>query len=850
MLQTPALAVDSDKPGTGWRSWLSIPQDRFNGPWVTFLLILIAWFACALVRYQWIAWADGDDALKFLGVIQPTTHDALTHGAVLQQHIDGLHQDNPNLFPILNNQGALHALSWLFLKAIPIQIATLLVWAPVVLGSLVTVPLVLIGRLYGSALWGFTAALLGGVAWNYYERSMAGYFDTDLFSFWIALLLVFFFLGAHERRTLTYAGIAALAVFLYPFFYAKGLVIGASIAGSFIGVQVLYILFRREADQRLRMIALVAAGTAASPWSNGARIHESPWLWFLGLAAIVVIWVLLSKTMASGRTQESNLRSEKTEKAGSSSSKPALRQETTTLVIVVLCVLWLIISMPWGYFITQLETYSQFLTEGTEVVTQLDPVELKRQEIYNEINFRNTHKHTVLEAQGEAFSSLARRIMGSVTGFNLSIIGYVLLCIRYPGFLIGLPLVTLGLFSFDGGLRFTTWGSLVGSASLVYLLFIIVQALLRCLPRLTLGSRRFGSVVGGMLLATPFIAVNVTHAISFKVGTVFNQPGIAAIQSIKHASSPGDYILSWWDYGSGPWYYADRNVLMTPISASDDCWTVANIAMSDSQEVAAGLAQCAADAAILGHLPTPHHFLGLEGDSPIYPQQFLEDLKNGRADLPPMKKEVFLYFPMSMVRLLGVLEAYADPDYSLPTGPEAGVYHFLPPGSAQQVNNEEIMFANGIILNLRTLITTVHNRETGQRIPVEFKKVVHVQEDIETGRTIVRNGPTLHVPGYRVTARGGIHSEYNLIDPEGEIPKEFYWLNLLILAESGNMIMLDDEFLNSNMIQMVVMQQFDPDLWKLIHKSGYARVFQLKDRDAADDQLEIIEEPVEGPPAP
>ena len=53
------------------------------------------------------------------------------------------------------------------------------------------------------------------------------------------------------------------------------------------------------------------------------------------------------------------------------------------------------------------------------------------------------------------------------------------------------------------------------------------------------------------------------------------------------------------------------------------------------------------------------------------------------------------------------------------------------------------------------------------------------------------------------------------------------------------------------MIQMVVMQKYDPDLWKLIHKSGYARVFQLKESDAAGDQLEIIEEPVEAePPAP
>ena len=48
------------------------------------------------------------------------------------------------------------------------------------------------------------------------------------------------------------------------------------------------------------------------------------------------------------------------------------------------------------------------------------------------------------------------------------------------------------------------------------------------------------------------------------------------------------------------------------------------------------------------------------------------------------------------------------------------------------------------------------------------------------------------------------------------------------------MIVMDDEFLNSNIIQMVVMQKFDRDLFKLIYKSGFARVFQLKNPDEMD----------------
>ena len=76
---------------TGWRSWLSIPKDCFNGPWATLLLVIIAWGATSYIRYAYIEWADTVPQFKWEGVIQPTTHDAFTHGAMIEQHVDGRH---------------------------------------------------------------------------------------------------------------------------------------------------------------------------------------------------------------------------------------------------------------------------------------------------------------------------------------------------------------------------------------------------------------------------------------------------------------------------------------------------------------------------------------------------------------------------------------------------------------------------------------------------------------------------------------------------------------------------------------------------------------------------------------
>ena len=832
----PALAAGNQHPETGWRSWLSLPRDRFNSPWMTVLLIVIAWSVCALVRYQWIAWAGGVEQNVWLGEIQPTTHDAFTHGAVLQQHLEGLHGDNPHLFPLLNKQGALHALTWAFMKVVPVSIPTVLLWGPVILASLIVIPFILIGRLFGSSLWGFTAAILAGVAWNFYERTMAGYFDTDVFSFTGAMLLVYFLMGAHRNKSLTFAGLGAFAVFLYPFFYAKGLVIGAGIAGCFIGLQLICMLLKMDVDRRLRMIALVAAGTAASPWSNGGKMYSSPWLWFIGVIAIAAAWYFLASPRSGGSTRKTGVDEAIDDRVTSGSGGPV----SAVGMVVGACLIWLILSMPWSYFLTQVKTYSRFLETGEQAIVQTDPVELQRAEILDEINFRKTHKSTVLESQGEALYKLAQRIIGSSTGAILAIIGYVLMCFRYPGFLIGLPVAVIGAFSIDGGLRFTTWGGLMAAPALVYALFIGVKIILRCLPRLSPAQVRLGSIVGGMLLASPFIAINIAHAVAFKVNTIFSQEAIETMRVIKENSKSGDYVISWWDYGSGLWYYSERNVLMTPISASDDCWTVAKIVSSDSQDVAAGLSRLAAESAAAGHRPSSHHYLDIQGDSPIWPEDMIKQLEEGRVELPDPTCDVFLYMPLEMIKLLRVLEAYADPAYALPVYPESGVYHVIDRRDVRALSEREVILPNQIIVDMNALTASVESQDG--RIPVEFESITYVGE-MPNGSTFVRQGPKAAAPPFRLAGLGGSR-DFQLVSANEPVPDGYHLVHLVVLQESGLVLILDSEFLNSNLIQMVAMQQFDKDLWELVHKNGYARVFRLKRPNQATIKSSDAEDPV------
>ena len=115
------------------------------------------------------------------GVALPNTHDSFYFGSIVQKASLGMHQNN-SLIPGVYTNGMITALPYWLLKLFPeISIEKLLLWLPVCVAGLVCVPIILIGRLYDSPFWGFFAACLAGVTHSYYNRTLAGYYDTDIF---------------------------------------------------------------------------------------------------------------------------------------------------------------------------------------------------------------------------------------------------------------------------------------------------------------------------------------------------------------------------------------------------------------------------------------------------------------------------------------------------------------------------------------------------------------------------------------------------------------------------------------------------------------------------------------------
>jgi undecaprenyl-diphosphooligosaccharide--protein glycosyltransferase len=195
--ESSEISSDSEmKSALGERGFfarkLELPKDRSH--WiVTLLFIVLAYGLSVWIRYTWIDFAEAQYVTEAGeteyfrpqmvrdGLALPNTHDSFYFGTIIQKALHDRHQDN-HLIPSVYENGAITYLPYLLLKAFPdsLTIEELLLKFPVWVAGLVCIPIVLIGRFYGSSLWGFFAACLAGVAHSYYNRTLAGYYDTDM----------------------------------------------------------------------------------------------------------------------------------------------------------------------------------------------------------------------------------------------------------------------------------------------------------------------------------------------------------------------------------------------------------------------------------------------------------------------------------------------------------------------------------------------------------------------------------------------------------------------------------------------------------------------------------------------
>jgi dolichyl-diphosphooligosaccharide--protein glycosyltransferase/undecaprenyl-diphosphooligosaccharide--protein glycosyltransferase len=494
-------------------------------------LMVLAYAFSFLIRMIWVYQFYGTPEFMWNGQLMINTNDGYFFASGAQKELFGMHADNPRVYGMWD-YGVIF-FTTLFAKITPFSLETVTLYMPAVVSSLVVIPIILISRLYGRTLWGFFAALLGSIAWSYYNRTMTGYYDTDMFSAMAPMFILYFLIKSTIDFNLKSALYAALAIVWYPFLYDQGLAIVYAM-GILYGIYMVW--YHR--NEKMTYASLILVFLALVPLK--ALGIGTPYTFLFHTVLILLSYMVLQK------------------------GKLSVRQEMVAAGI--LFVIFLLLGNVFGLIIAKIMSYT---IEGTQE---------------GALHFFAVNQ-TVREAGQIPFSIFANRISGSVFGVILAAVGYIVLVWKHRAFILALPLVGIGIFALWGGLRFTVYAVPVAAMSAVFLFVVIGEYIKDYKLRLAL------LVAATSALLYP----NIMHIINYRVPTVFKHNEVKDLDRLRQIATSKDYVLTWWDYGYPVWYYSNTNTLIDGGKHNNDNFIISTIMQTTSPKLAANFSRLAVE---------------------------------------------------------------------------------------------------------------------------------------------------------------------------------------------------------------------------------------------------------------
>ena len=694
----------------------------------------LAYLFSMAVRMYWpIHFAD-TEAFRYAGELMINTNDGYYFANGARDLMQGLVSENPQKASALDVSTGLVVLSAYLAKWTPFSLESVILYLPALISSLIVVPIILAGRLVGHTLLGFFAALLGSIAWSYYNRTMVGYYDTDMFSVLLQFSIFYSFLAIIYRKSLSAVFVASLLIFAYPYFYPQGMTIVYAMYLMLVGYLV------------LEYKGVIKADTA--PFKEGA----------LSLfATIVLVGIALMQALPV------------TWRAG--------------LFGIALVVLLRLKLDEKKLFYLSLVFFAGVLFFGNVFVSMVKMTlsYLDRGVASEGLAFYQTVQ-TVREAGSIPFSTMANRISGSQLGVLLSLIGYLLLVVRYKPFVIALPMIGVGVLSLWAGLRFTVYAVPIAAFSAAYLFWSIGRFVSQK------RSVRYGIVAVGM---AAMLIPNITHIIGYKVPTVLTKAEVEDLKKLEQIASPKDYTIAWWDYGYPIWFYSNTNTLIDGGKHGNDNYIVSKILQTDSPLLAANLSRLAVERYVDSNYSkvTDVIFHNKEKGE-VDPNTVMMELESDSYPLPPKSREVFLYLPWRMMQIFPTVMIFGNID--LATGKAQREITFYD-GFARTQEKGKILLSNGVLFDSRAGKVIMGSKRGDVRY---FITTLNRPDGTTTYST-------QHYPN---------NGEYVVIYMKGY----------------GRFLVMDMQTFKSTYIQMFVLGNYDKSLFELVVSSPYTKIYRLK----------------------
>ncbi len=372
------------------------------------LYIVIGYIFSVALRYIWVYQFSGYAPFMHHGTFMINTNDGYFWAEGARDILAGFHQPHD----LSSVDFAPAQLTAFLAHIIPVSFETLIFYMPVYLSALIVIPIMLIAKRLHNLEMGLITALLSGIAWSYYNRTMAGYYDTDMLNIVLPMFLLWSIIWAIDTKKNIYLLLSAFDILVYRWWYPQSY----SLEFSFFAMILLYTLvFERKTLYNYKLLAIMLF---AMMGLDG----------YIRLALVVVAYALFL--------------SEKFEK--------------------------------YTFHILGFSLVSFFVTGGFEPIwfrLKLYVFPTSVSQVQGDINL---HFYTVMQTVREAghipFETFANRISGHMATFIVSLVGYGYLLYRHKIMIFSLPLVGLGFLASFAGLRFTIYAIIPLAFGLAYLI--------------------------------------------------------------------------------------------------------------------------------------------------------------------------------------------------------------------------------------------------------------------------------------------------------------------------------------------------------------------------------------------
>ncbi|MDR0666156.1 MAG: peptide transporter [Campylobacteraceae bacterium] len=589
------------------------------------ILIIFAFLFSVSVRLTWVYWADNmadSNAFKWNNEFMVTTNDSYywaegardlifcdkNNASMGEYYQRNCHQEN-DLSPVGE---PLPQLTYFLYNILPFSLETIMFYLPVFGASLVVVPFILIGGRFKFLPAGFIAALIASIGISYYSRTVAGYYDTDIFNIFFPMMIVWLLALSLKTKMGLYVLSTAVTMALYKWCYPQGY----AIEFGFCGMVILYIIYifltKRDQSENIfnyQLLSIMLISIMGAPL-------------IVRLAIVTILYLLIFK-----------------------------REVGKPLYILAGAVIIFLLTDGFGLIIDRLNSFI-FQRSGT---------------IGNEgLQFFSVAQ-TIVELQGISIKDIPLRTIGSVSAFIISLIGYAWLCLRQPVMLVMLPLLGLGLLSLWGGLRFIMYIIPVTAFGMGFFIFRVTELINAYIIKKKIALFVSAAFVCAMTVWSLYNLVE--HAWFNKSNPVFDTNEVKLIEDFGKNVNREDYVVTWWDYGYPIRYYADVKTLVDGGKHSGDVNFAPSFVLSHDEKSAANMARLDVEytekraEVIKNNQSIPNNNIAWMmqeygfADSNSFVLSLKTDIK-----LPEKTRDIYLYLPYRMLDIYPTIMNFSHLD--------------------------------------------------------------------------------------------------------------------------------------------------------------------------------------------